>query len=189
MRNCPRHSPKVPAAGFAPASFRLEGGGLSCSATREEWRIRSDSHRHCSAFEARLTLYCRRTRSAWLPAGLTSRSSQNGVDEDWPRHAQLQGSEEWSLHEDLHLDFRLRRPASCLLDDEGVAAHGAAVKGLWVKRWERPLLAEGNGRRNRSCTCMGSHPRVCSSCCPKGSRTTHPSLCSGLRHLRAARSV
>lgn len=25
----------------------------------------------------------------------------------------------WSLHEDLHLDFRLRGPASWLLDDEG----------------------------------------------------------------------
>lgn len=31
---CPVSPPKVPAAGFAPASIRLEGGGLSYSATR-----------------------------------------------------------------------------------------------------------------------------------------------------------
>ena len=36
--------PKVPAAGFAPASIRLEGGGLSFSATRRKWTSRRDSH-------------------------------------------------------------------------------------------------------------------------------------------------
>ena len=35
---------KVPAAGFAPASIRLEGGGLSFSATRSKWTSRRDSH-------------------------------------------------------------------------------------------------------------------------------------------------
>jgi hypothetical protein len=35
---------KVPAAGFAPASIRLEGGGLSFSATRRKWTSRRDSH-------------------------------------------------------------------------------------------------------------------------------------------------
>ena len=41
------HSPLVPAAGFAPALFRLEGGGLSCSATRRNWTSRRDSHPQC----------------------------------------------------------------------------------------------------------------------------------------------
>lgn len=59
---CPISPPKVSATGFAPASFRLEGGGLSFSATRSNWWVRPDLHRHYSAFEARLTSYCRRTR-------------------------------------------------------------------------------------------------------------------------------
>ena len=53
------------------------------------WQVRLELHQHCSAFEARLTSYCRRTRK------------------------------KWSLHEDLHLDLELRGLASCLLDDEG----------------------------------------------------------------------
>ena len=40
----PVSPPKVPAAGFAPASIRLEGGGLSFSATRRKWTSRRDSH-------------------------------------------------------------------------------------------------------------------------------------------------
>ena len=41
---CGISPPKVPAAGFAPASIRLEGGGLSFSATRRKWTSRRDSH-------------------------------------------------------------------------------------------------------------------------------------------------
>ena len=56
-------SPKVPAAGFAPASVRLEGGGLGCSATRRKiWQVRLELHQHYAAFEARPTICCRRTR-------------------------------------------------------------------------------------------------------------------------------
>ena len=40
----PVSPPKVPAAGFAPASIRLEGGGLNFSATRRKWTSRRDSH-------------------------------------------------------------------------------------------------------------------------------------------------
>ncbi len=39
----PVSPPLVPAAGFAPASIRLEDGCLSCSATRR-WTSRRDSH-------------------------------------------------------------------------------------------------------------------------------------------------
>lgn len=35
---------EVPAAGIAPAWIRLEGGGLSFSATRRNWTSRRDSH-------------------------------------------------------------------------------------------------------------------------------------------------
>lgn len=41
---CALSSPKISAAGFAPASIRLEGGGLSFSATRIKWTSRRDSH-------------------------------------------------------------------------------------------------------------------------------------------------
>jgi hypothetical protein len=50
----------VPATGIAPASIRLEGGGLSFSATRRKnWCPWQDSHLHYAAFEARPTIICR----------------------------------------------------------------------------------------------------------------------------------
>lgn len=78
------HSPMVSAAGFAPASIRLEGEGLSCSATRRQSagarRWRSPSKARVSRAGARYRA-ARRTNldlAAGLPPA-TSRSKRGMI--------------------------------------------------------------------------------------------------------------
>ncbi len=110
---------QVSAAGFAPASVRLEGGGLNCSATRSGPRGGSPTRN--TAFEAPHDCNFT-TRGKWSPC-------QDGAQRRWGRRrrrpegpssaSQLHRPqrEKWSLHEDLHLDFKLRGLVSWLLDD------------------------------------------------------------------------
>ena len=114
----PVSPPKVPPAGFAPASIRLEGGGLNCSATGSGPRGGTPTRN--PAFEAP------------HDGNFTTRGKR------------------WSPHEELHLDFGLRGPASCLLDDEGkIGARRRGRTGLvrLTRSARRSLRLTGTGCR------------------------------------------
>ena len=125
---------KVPAAGFAvsansrpracrgaPASIRLEGGGLSFSATRRwsagarKWR--SPSKARVSRAGARLRAV-RRTKWTSRRSAGQQNTHNTAFEAPHDRNFTTRGRK-WSLHEELHLDLELRGLASCLLDDEG----------------------------------------------------------------------
>jgi hypothetical protein len=118
------------ALGASPRAYGTPVG-LLASLTRwgsQEWWVRSDSHRHCSAFEARLTIYCRRTRkNGPFTRTCTSISS---FARSRPSFWTMKGKYPeivWSLSPESHRPVRFTRPARRSLRLTGmVAAPGNA---------------------------------------------------------------
>ena len=85
--------PKVPPAGFAPASIRLEGGGLNCSATG-----RVD----LAAGLTRAPALGASPHACGVPVGLLASPTRNPAFETPHDGNFTTRGKKWSPHEDLH---------------------------------------------------------------------------------------